>query len=105
MPLVGKEIRIDIGETPIRIDVGTREQRLDERRADAGGMRPQLADVRVLRLTYEIAWRPMVEIVRIDLAGVRRVEHQRNRRDRGIVPPPYAVERVHRPAVFDTVFK
>ena len=67
-PRIGEERRIDVVDAAIRIDVGARKFRFEERRAGARHVRPQSRDVRILRLPQEASRRPMIEIVRICLA-------------------------------------
>ena len=68
---------IDIGERAIGIDVRARKLRGEQRRAEMRRIRPQICDVRILRAAHDIARRPMIEIVGIAIAGVRRIEHER----------------------------
>lgn len=70
-PRVGQQRGIDVVETAIRVDVGPRKTRLDQRRAmlRRGAIEPR--HVRVLGLPHDGARRHMVEIVRIILARMR----------------------------------
>ena len=80
-PWIGQHRGIEVVEAAIGIDVGAREDRLEQRRAEPRREPIEPRNVRVLRLANDVPRRRMVEVVGIVLAGVRRVEHERQRRD------------------------
>ncbi len=82
-PRLGQKLRIDVGEAAVGIDVRSRKIRLEQRRAEPRRAAIQPGDVGVLGLPHLGARRRVVEIVRVVLARVRRVEHERDRLDRG----------------------
>jgi hypothetical protein len=90
-PRIGHKVGIDIGQAPIGIDVRARKPCLDQRGAVRRCGAPQPRDVRILGLADHVSRRRMVEIVRIPFAGMRRVEHQRDRCAARIVAFEYFV--------------
>ncbi len=78
-------VGIDVVEAAVRIDVRARKHRLDQRGAERRRAAIETGDVRVLRLAHDVARRRVVEIVGIVLAGMRRIEDERQRSGRGRV--------------------
>ncbi len=80
-----EQIDIDVGGVPVDVEVGARELRRQQRDAPVDGRQPEPVDMAVLAVAQVVGRNRRIEVGRHGVAGVRRVEHDRQGRRRRAV--------------------